>query len=109
MTSTSEKELVMTTQTNVCACGTCVGTQCTCGCQNAAAVPATLCQCGEVGNCGPTCTCEGCQHANVRKSESRYHSMKAIVREIYGPPDVLHLADVPMPTVRDGDVLVRVQ
>ncbi|HUQ70117.1 MAG TPA: NAD(P)-dependent alcohol dehydrogenase, partial [Planctomycetaceae bacterium] len=35
--------------------------------------------------------------------------MKAIVRETYGPPDVLHLADVPMPTLRDGDVLVRVR
>jgi len=35
--------------------------------------------------------------------------MKAIVRETYGPPDVLHLADVPVPTLRDGDVLVRVR
>ena len=34
--------------------------------------------------------------------------MKAMVRETYGPPDVLHLADIPVPTVRDGDVLVRV-
>jgi len=33
--------------------------------------------------------------------------MKAIVRETYGPPDVLHLDDVPLPTVGDGDVLVR--
>ncbi len=35
--------------------------------------------------------------------------MKAIVRETYGPPDVLHLEDVPMPTLRDDDVLVRVR
>jgi NADPH:quinone reductase-like Zn-dependent oxidoreductase len=35
--------------------------------------------------------------------------MKAIVRETYGPPDVLHLEDVPVPTLRDGDVLVRVR
>ena len=35
--------------------------------------------------------------------------MKAIVRETYGPPDVLHLEEVPLPTVGDGDVLVRVQ
>jgi len=35
--------------------------------------------------------------------------MKAIVRETYGPPDVLHLADVPVPTLRDDDVLVRVR
>jgi NADPH:quinone reductase-like Zn-dependent oxidoreductase len=34
--------------------------------------------------------------------------MKAIVRETYGPPDVLHVEDVPLPTLRDGDVLVRV-
>ena len=34
--------------------------------------------------------------------------MKAIVRETYGPPDVLHLEDVPLP-LRDGDVLVRVR
>jgi NADPH:quinone reductase-like Zn-dependent oxidoreductase len=34
--------------------------------------------------------------------------MKAIVRETYGPPDVLHLEEVPVPAVRDGDVLVRV-
>jgi NADPH:quinone reductase-like Zn-dependent oxidoreductase len=35
--------------------------------------------------------------------------MKAIVRETYGPPDVLHLEEVPLPTLRDGDVLVRVR
>ena len=35
--------------------------------------------------------------------------MKAIVREIYGPPDVLHLEDVPRPAVGDDDVLVRVR
>jgi NADPH:quinone reductase-like Zn-dependent oxidoreductase len=35
--------------------------------------------------------------------------MNAIVRETYGPPDVLHLEDVPLPAVRDGDVLVKVR
>ncbi|MBK7902550.1 MAG: NAD(P)-dependent alcohol dehydrogenase [Proteobacteria bacterium] len=35
--------------------------------------------------------------------------MKAIVRETYGPPAVLHLEEVPLPTVGDGDVLVRVK
>jgi NADPH:quinone reductase-like Zn-dependent oxidoreductase len=35
--------------------------------------------------------------------------MKAIVGETYGPPDVLHLEQVPLPALRDGDVLVRVQ
>jgi NADPH:quinone reductase-like Zn-dependent oxidoreductase len=33
--------------------------------------------------------------------------MRAIVRETYGPPDVLHLEDVSVPTLGDGDVLVR--
>src|SRR5690349_16743524 len=71
MTSTSEKEPVMNTQSNVCGCKTCVGTQCTCGCHNSAPAQSASCQCGDVCNCGPTCTCEGCQHANVRKVESR--------------------------------------
>ena len=34
--------------------------------------------------------------------------MKAIVRETYGPPDVLRLDDVPTPIVGDDDVLVCV-
>ena len=61
----------MTTQSNVCVCETCVGTLCTCGCQNAAPASSVPCQCGEVCNCGPTCTCDGCQHANASKVESR--------------------------------------
>jgi len=35
--------------------------------------------------------------------------MKAIVRETHGPPDVLHPPDAPVPTLCDGDVLVRVR
>jgi NADPH:quinone reductase-like Zn-dependent oxidoreductase len=35
--------------------------------------------------------------------------MKAIVRDRYGPPDVLGLVDVDRPVVGDGDVLVRVR
>src|ERR1043165_5282087 len=34
--------------------------------------------------------------------------MKAIVRENYGPPDVLRLGDVPKPTHGEDGVLVRV-
>jgi NADPH:quinone reductase-like Zn-dependent oxidoreductase len=34
--------------------------------------------------------------------------VKAIVRETYGSPEVLVLEEVPLPTLRDGDVLVRV-
>jgi hypothetical protein len=33
--------------------------------------------------------------------------MKAIVRETYGSPEVLHLKDVSLPTVGDSDVLAR--
>jgi len=32
-----------------------------------------------------------------------------MVRETYGAPDVLHLEEVPLPTIRDEDVLVRVE
>ncbi len=35
--------------------------------------------------------------------------MKAIVYDRYGPPDVLHLADVPQPEAGPGEVLVRVR
>ncbi len=35
--------------------------------------------------------------------------MKAIVRETYGSPDVLHLEEVPLPRLRDDDVLVSVR
>ena len=61
----------MSTQSNVCACAVCTGSECTCGCQNPADRPAASCQCGEVCSCGPTCTCKGCQHANARQAESR--------------------------------------
>ena len=61
----------MTAQSNVCVCETCVGTQCTCGCQNPAPVPAASCQCGEVCNCGEGCSCTSCQQAKARISETR--------------------------------------
>lgn len=35
--------------------------------------------------------------------------MKAIVQREYGPCDVLELRDVPIPTLREGEVLVRVR
>ena len=35
-------------------------------------------------------------------------TVKAIVRETYGPPDVLHLGEVPTPTNGDADMLIRV-
>jgi NADPH:quinone reductase-like Zn-dependent oxidoreductase len=35
--------------------------------------------------------------------------VKAIVYDHYGPPDVLHLADIPTPVPRDGEVLVAIR
>jgi NADPH:quinone reductase-like Zn-dependent oxidoreductase len=35
--------------------------------------------------------------------------MKAVVYEQYGPPDVLHIADVPEPAPADNEVLIRVR
>jgi NADPH:quinone reductase-like Zn-dependent oxidoreductase len=34
--------------------------------------------------------------------------MKAVVRRVYGSPDVLHVEEVPMPAIGDDDVLVKV-
>ena len=39
---------------------------------------------------------------------ARRSTMKAIVRERYGPPDVLELREVDMATIEDHQVLVRV-
>ena len=61
----------MSTQSKVCACAVCTGSDCKCGGQNPAARPAASCQCGEVSSCGPTCNCNGYHHANARPSESR--------------------------------------
>lgn len=61
----------MTNQSIVCVCGTCVGTQCTCGCQNAAPAPAESCRCGEGCHCGESCSCNGCQRRNASTMEAR--------------------------------------
>ena len=61
----------MSTQSNVCACAVCTGSECACGCQNPEGQPAASCQCGAVCNCGPTCNCKGCQHTNSSQAESR--------------------------------------
>jgi NADPH:quinone reductase-like Zn-dependent oxidoreductase len=37
------------------------------------------------------------------------NTMKAIVRDTYGSPDVLELREIDKPVVKDGDVLVRVR
>ena len=59
----------MSAQSNVCACGICIGTQCTCGCQNPASRLTASCRCGEKCSCTETCTCKACQ--NARLSENR--------------------------------------
>lgn len=61
----------MTTQSNVCACAVCGGSECRCGCQTPAARPAVSCQCGEACRCGETCTCPGCKSEKARPAETR--------------------------------------
>lgn len=47
-----------TTTTTVCACESCEGQACQCGCQNRKADKRAGCQCGEVCNCGTSCSCK---------------------------------------------------
>src|SRR5262245_56292757 len=49
------------------------------------------------------------EHVEVPTGPGRSYRVKAVVRETYGPPEVLRLEEVPLPTVGDGDVLVRVR
>ena len=49
------------------------------------------------------------EEAHVGSQEAGGDTVKAIVRERYGPPEeVLELRDVDVPTIGDGEVLVRV-
>jgi hypothetical protein len=47
---------------------------------------------------------------NIRDetTTAREATMKAIVRDTYGPPDVLELRDIHKPEISDEEVLVRV-
>jgi NADPH:quinone reductase-like Zn-dependent oxidoreductase len=48
------------------------------------------------------------QHATTDDSATMENTMRAIVHERYGGPQVLHLAHVSRPEITDGQVLVRV-
>src|SRR6185503_13954854 len=39
----------------------------------------------------------------------RFMAMRAVVQDRYGPPEVLHIAEVERPTPKAGEVLIRVQ
>jgi NADPH:quinone reductase-like Zn-dependent oxidoreductase len=47
-----------------------------------------------------------CNHSREGKEEN---SMKAMVRDAYGPPDALELRDIDSPQIADDEVLVRVR
>ena len=46
--------------------------------------------------------------ANSSSAPDTARTMKAIVHERYGPPDVLELREVELPAITDEQVLVRV-
>ncbi len=51
----------------------------------------------------------GGDDAAATPARARGRTMKAIVRDRYGAPDVLELRDVPVPQIGDDEVLVRVR
>ena len=56
----------MKTNSNMCACGSCAGATCTCGCQDVKTERRADCRCGDVCNCGATCTCGVTRNSIVR-------------------------------------------
>ena len=48
----------MSTQSNVCACGSCTGNQCKCRCQIPTTRGTACARCGQVCNCAETCSCK---------------------------------------------------
>jgi hypothetical protein len=46
-----------TANSNTCTCKTCVGAQCTCGCQKSVANRRPGCGCGDACTCGAECSC----------------------------------------------------
>ena len=64
----------MSTQSNVCACAVCGGSECKCGCQNPTARPAASCQCGEVCNCGRRATARAARRERAPVGEPVMHA-----------------------------------
>jgi NADPH:quinone reductase-like Zn-dependent oxidoreductase len=68
----------------------------------------------EIDSCGVRCPSElwgrrlSIEDARAKDGRRGSNSMKAVIRETYGPPDVLHLEDVPVPKLGDDNVLVGV-
>jgi NADPH:quinone reductase-like Zn-dependent oxidoreductase len=48
------------------------------------------------------------KHTTSKELKGQATTMKAIIQDQYGPPDVLELQEVDKPEIGDGDVLVRV-
>jgi NADPH:quinone reductase-like Zn-dependent oxidoreductase len=49
------------------------------------------------------------QHRQPRPDQRTEHTMKAITRDRFGSPDVLHYVDIERPALPEGSVLVEVQ
>lgn len=54
-------------------------------------------------------TLKGTQPSTVRPLSFIQHKMKAFTRTEYGGPEVLGLEEVPVPTVKEGHILVKVK
>src|SRR3954451_5672896 len=56
----------------------------------------------------PACRRSGCENADRPDSSDYEITLKAIVQDKYGSPNVLQLEDIDKPVVNDDEVLIRV-